>query len=403
MSKRRVFDINFPADPPASPAPSAPAIPAAASSPEAAKSEGAKSEMGKPGMGKPEGASVAEARRGPMATAISENAEALKARAVAEQNIRAENDRLAHEFVRLKKLGLVVDRIPLDQIATSKLVRDRALSRDPELEELKSSIRSIGLSNPIRVEESADGAYQLVQGFRRLSAYRALFEETGESDFASIPAGLIAKGETLQGLYRRMVDENLVRRDISFAEMAQLALSYAQDPETGCDLVEEAVGHLYASAGRQKRSYIRHFAEMLEMIGDELRFAEAIPRALGLDLKKKLSEDDSLAAVLVQALQRGAAQTAEAELLILRGFLSGPTGAGASATQSEIAAGQAKAGLAKTTLRCAVPSGTVRCQARDGRIELAMERDFSVIDRYRLETAITAFFAALEQTDTPDQ
>jgi ParB family chromosome partitioning protein len=335
-----------------------------------------------------------------MATAISENAEALKARAAAEQNIRAENDRLAHEFVRLKKLGLVVDRIPLDQISTSKLVRDRAITRDPELEELKSSIRSIGLSNPIRVEEAADGAYQLVQGFRRLSAYRALFEETGESDFATIPAGLIARGETLQGLYRRMVDENLVRRDISFAEMAQLALSYAQDPGTGCDLVEEAVGHLYASAGRQKRSYIRHFAELLEIIGGELRFAEAIPRALGLDLKKKLAEDDSLAAALVQALQQDAAQTAEGELAILRGFLSGTTGAGASS--GAVSESQAKAGVAKTTLRCAVPSGTVRCQARDGRVELAMDRDFSVIDRYRLETAITAFFAALEQTDPLD-
>ncbi len=391
MSKRRVFDINFPADPPASPAPSQPAAPA----PDATKTGATRAEASKP-----EVASVAEARRGPMATAISENAEALKARAAAEQNIRAENDRLAHEFVRLKKLGLVVDRIPLDQISTSKLVRDRAITRDPELEELKSSIRSIGLSNPIRVEEAADGAYQLVQGFRRLSAYRALYEETGESDFASIPAGLIARGETLQGLYRRMVDENLVRRDISFAEMAQLALSYAQDPETGCDLVEEAVGHLYASAGRQKRSYIRHFAELLEIIGGELRFAEAIPRALGLDLKKKLAEDDSLAAALVQALQQDAAQTAEGELAILRGFLSGTTGAGASS--GAVSESQAKAGVAKTTLRCAVPSGTVRCQARDGRVELAMDRDFSVIDRYRLETAITAFFAALEQTDPLD-
>jgi ParB family transcriptional regulator, chromosome partitioning protein len=403
MSKRRVFDINFPADPPASPAPSRPAAPA----PDASETGTGKMGTGKMGTGKtdvskPEMASVAEARRGPMATAISENAEALKARAVAEQNIRAENDRLAHEFVRLKKLGLVVDRIPLDQISTSKLVRDRAISRDPDLEELKSSIRSIGLSNPIRVEEAAGGAYQLVQGFRRLSAYRALFEETGESDFATIPAGLIARGETLQGLYRRMVDENLVRRDISFAEMAQLALSYAQDPETGCDLVEEAVGHLYASAGRQKRSYIRHFAELLEMIGGELRFAEAIPRSLGLELKKKLAEDDSMAAALAQALQREAAQTAEAELLILRGFLSGSTGAAAGAVPGGGSESQAKPGVAKTTLRCAVPSGTVRCQARDGRVELAMDRDFSVIDRYRLETAITAFFAALEQTDSGD-
>jgi ParB family chromosome partitioning protein len=337
-----------------------------------------------------------------MATAISENAEALKARAVAEQNIRAENDRLAHEFVRLKALGLVVDRIPLDQISTSKLVRDRATSRDPELEELQASIRSIGLSNPIRVEEEADGSYQLIQGFRRLSAYRALYAETGAEEFAAIPAGLIAKGQDLQGLYRRMVDENLVRRDISFAEMAQLALSYAQDPDTGCDLVEDAVSHLYASAGRQKRNYIRHFAELLDMIGTCLQFAEAIPRALGLELKKRLSEEEPLAEELRQVLQNTPRPDAEAELAVLRGFLSGSLGSAEAGRSAGMTGGQAKTGVAKTTLRCAVPSGTVRCQARDGRIELAMERDFSVIDRYRLETAIAAFFAALEEGEASD-
>lgn len=380
MSKRRVFDINFPADP-------APKTAAASPAPEVSKEDGP---------------AVSESRRGPMATAISENAEALKARAVAEQNIRAENDRLAHEFVRLKKLGLVVDRIPLEQISTSKLVRDRATARDPELEELQASIRSIGLSNPIRVEEEADGRYQLIQGFRRLSAYRALYAETGAAEFAAIPAGLIAKGQDLQGLYRRMVDENLVRRDISFSEMAQLALSYAQDPETGCDLVEEAVSHLYASAGRQKRSYIRHFAELLDLIGAHLQFAEAIPRALGLELKKRLSEDEHLAAELGLILQNSPRPNAEAELAVLRGFLSGSLGRSVAARPTDVAGSQAKTGIAKTTLRCAVPSGTVRCQARDGRIELAMERDFSVIDRYRLETAIAAFFAALEEGETSD-
>ena len=263
MSKRRVFDINFPSD---TPEPAAAPVPAGT-----------------------DGAPAPETRRGPMATAISENADALRVRADAEQRIRAENDRLAHEFVRLKKLGLVVDRIALDQIKTTKLTRDRSQSRDPELDELITSIRSLGLSNPIRVEQDGDG-YQLVQGFRRLSAYRALYRESGDELYASIPAGLVATGETLQGLYRRMVDENLVRRDISFAEMAQLALSYVQDDATESTTLDQAISTLYASTGRQKRSYVRHFAELLEWIGDDLNFAETIPRALGLDLKKRLAK-----------------------------------------------------------------------------------------------------------------
>ena len=166
MSKRRVFDIDFPEDSPA-PAPAEP-----------------------PRQNTAEGSGSGAARRGPMATAIPENADALRQRAEAEKTIRAENDRLANEFVRLKKLGLVVDRIPLGKIRTDKLVRDRSVSRDPELYELKDSIRSIGLSNPIRGEEDG-GVYQLGTGFRRLSAYRALLEATGDDRLADLPARLV--------------------------------------------------------------------------------------------------------------------------------------------------------------------------------------------------------------------
>jgi len=52
-------------------------------------------------------------RRGPMAAAVRENAEAVRERAETEAAVRDENDRLAHEHVRLKKLGLIVDLIPL--------------------------------------------------------------------------------------------------------------------------------------------------------------------------------------------------------------------------------------------------------------------------------------------------
>ncbi|MFV1463710.1 MULTISPECIES: ParB/RepB/Spo0J family partition protein [unclassified Phaeobacter] len=380
MSKRRMFDIDFPSDP----------TPA---TPEAASPAPVDPHPGAPELETKSAFRSGEARRGPMATAISENAEALRTRAEVEQNIRAENDRLAHEFVRLKTLGLVVDRIPLDLISTSKLIRDRAVNRDPELEELKESIRDLGLSNPIRVEEDGEG-YQLVQGFRRLSAYRALYEETGEEQFRLIPAGLVARGETLQGLYRRMVDENLVRRDISFAEMAQLALSYSQDPETDSDSVEDSVALLYASAGRQKRSYIRHFAELLELIGEELSYAEAIPRALGLDLKKHLLENPATLEPLRQRLRERSFSSAEEELAVLRQALKAPASDVREASTSQ------RAGMAKTTLRCSVPAGTVRCLARDGRIEMAMERDFSAVDQRRLEAAITAFFDALDGDQT---
>ena len=375
MSKRRMFDIEFPSEV---------TVPA-----------GTAVEGGK------EVAAKKDQRRGPMATAISENAEALRARAEAEKHIRAENDRLAHEFVRLKKLGLVVDHIPLDAIQMTKLTRDRSRNSDPDLQELKTSIQTIGLSNPIRVEEVDDG-YELVQGFRRWSAYKELYDETGDEAFARIPAGLLAKGETLSGLYRRMVDENLVRRDISFAEMAQLAISFADDPETDCEDLEEAVSVLFASAGRQKRVYIRNFAELLSLTSGQLKFPEALPRALGLDLRKILLEDEVAQQELMRKLTAVPVETGDVELKLLRDFAQ-QYRAGKALEQKQIqetavsveGPTSAIAG-AKTSLRCVVPAGTVRCLARDGKVEMMIEQDFSAVEKHRLETAIQAFFAALE-------
>lgn len=355
MKKRRMFDIDFPSDEP---------VPA-----------------GTPAENQ------AESRRGPMAAAISENADALRVRSEAEQAIRDENDRLAHEHVRLKKQGLITDLIPIDEIRTTKLTRDRRTERDPDLDELKDSIRAIGLSNPIRVE-ATEGGYELVQGFRRLSAFRSLFEETGDEAFAKIPAGFVASGEALEGLYRRMVDENLVRRDISFAEMAQLALAYTKDEATLCDDLDDAIARLYASAGRQKRNYIRHFATVLEGIGSHLKFPENIPRSLGLQLEKRLSTEPGAASKIRAALTASFASTPDQELNVLRVQATPPPKGKASRASST--------GAAKTTLRLAVPAGTVRCAARNGKVELAMDRDFSEVDRHRLEQAISAFFDALD-------
>lgn len=356
MIKRRTFDIDFPSDDP---------VPAG---------------------------TEREARRGPMAAAITENADALRSRQEAETAIRAENDRLAHELVRLKKLGLVTDLLPLDLIHANKLTRDRTSDRDSEMDELKASIRDVGLSNPIRVEMTDDGTYELVQGFRRLTAYRELYAETGEEKFSTIPAGLIAKGETLETLYRRMVDENLVRRDISFAEMAVLARSYMQDPETSATSVDQAIANLFQSAGRQKRVYIRNFAALLDRIGLHLSHAHTIPRALGLDVLKRMEREPGAATMLSRILVAQPDRTDAEELAILRDFANG-TG---QAVARRPARGPGNPG-AKTTLRVARGEDVARCVATHGRMELRMERDFSAIDRHKLEQAIEAFLTALDE------
>ena len=281
MSRRRTFDVVLPEDIPTEPAP----LPR---------------------------------RRGPMATAIGEASGALRERARMQDELRAENDALAHELVRLRGLGLVAEEIPLGAIRSDKLVRDRTVGAPLDVEDLVASIREVGLSNPIRVEAREDGDYELVQGLRRLTAYRALHERTGEDRWSSIPAAVFPRGETLATLYRRMVDENLVRSDLSFAEMAMLAQAYARDGVDGCADLNEAVNTLYASAAPQKRSYIRRFAGLLDVLGPVLRRPEGISRALGLAVADKLEAKPAERDPLLAELK--AADGPDEEMTILKEF-----------------------------------------------------------------------------------
>lgn len=337
-------------------------------------------------------APVEPPRRGPMAAAITETGEATRHRADVEAEIRAENDALAHEFVRLKKLGLITDMIPVAGVHVSKLVRDRSQRQQPEVDDLVTSIRAVGLSNPIRVERSPDGGYELVEGWRRLTAFRTLLTQTGDDRWANIPASLVPPGETVESLYRRMVDENLVRKDISWAEMARLARAYAEDGIGGCEDLDQAVNHLFASTNPQKRSYIRRFALLLTRLEKHLEHPEAIPRALGLSLAHRLELDPALVTQIVQALRNAPRRSAEEEVRILQD-LDRAEPAPISPRGNPGRGRPAKRG--KTVLRLPLPAGEVKCTASAGKIELQLDRDFSTVERGRLEAAIEAFFREL--------
>lgn len=327
-------------------------------------------------------------RRGPMAAAIVENAEALQATAAAAEAIRTENDALAHELVALREAGHVVQSVPLDQIHTYMLVRDRIPGEDAELEDLVTSIRDLGLSNPIRVLPRPDGrGFELVQGYRRLSAFRRLRAETGQGAWATIPA-LVLPGEVdVAGLYRRMVDENVVRKDLSFAEMAHAAANYAADPGTEANDLGEAVAALFQSAPYSKRSYIRSFAYLLDRIGDALAYPTEVPRALGVALAREIKTRPEIVAQLRAALADWDQRSIQDELDVLRRHV-------ATDEMGEVAAPKSKAKRAgqgaqtKTTFHIRSQAGQVKCTAGPGRLEIKADRDFSSIDRARLEQAI---------------
>ncbi|MGI9510697.1 MAG: ParB/RepB/Spo0J family partition protein [Geminicoccaceae bacterium] len=339
--------------------------------------------------------SPAPARRGPMASAITDNADSLKERRTLEEKIRRENDELAHQHVRLRGLGLVLELIPLDHIDSEKLTRDRSVTIDLELDDLVISIRELGLSNPIRAEKKDDDRYELIQGYRRLEAYRRLWLETKDDRFTKIPVATVPPGDDLDVSYRKMVDENLVRKDISFAEMAELARAYAKDPATPEFNVDKAVTVLFKATAYQKRSYIRAFAELLESIGDHLKFPQLIPRNLGLDLRRAV-DDEIKRTTLIRLLDQAPTRTASEELDLLRQFAVAP-GRKDQAEPFTAETKEPKKQRSKHSFAFTAPAQSGHCTAAKGRLELRADCDFSSIETQKIEKAIAAFFEALNQ------
>ncbi len=368
--KRRMFDIDLPEDPGTAVAETFPAGKVSETSP----------------------------RRGPMATAISETADATRERQEIEAQIRSENDALAHEHVRLKRLGLVVELVPLDLVEMTKLVRDRKKGPDFELAELKASIAELGLSNPVRLEARADGRFELIQGYRRLSAYRELLDETGDADrYGRIPAAVSQPGDDLEALYRKMVDENLVRKDISFAEMAMLALDYAADPGTAITDPDKAVAVLFKSAGYQKRSYIRTFMAVVERLGQDLLFPQDIPRALGIALARRLEEVDGLAAQIQAELKGWENRSVADEMAVLRRYAGEAAEAEVGIPAVSPTVRVDKPAKAKTSFQFDRKDGRGKCVAAVGKLEIQLDRDFTTIDRRRLEQAVRLMLDQLDE------
>ena len=345
-----------------------------------------------------EEAATTAPRRGPMASAIAENAEALQARAAAIAAIRDENDALAHEFVALREAGQVISMVPLEDVHTHLLVRDRLPAEDEELADLVTSIRELGLSNPIRLADRGDGTgYELIQGFRRLSAYRQLQAE-GQGDWSTIPALVLPASQDISSLYRRMVDENVIRKDLSFAEMAQAAMNYASDPGTDAHDLKTAVARLFQSAPYSKRSYIRAFARVMEVLGPTLCYPTEIPRVLGVRLAQEIDSEPGIVGRIKDDLRDWENRSITDELGVLRRYvgLDQYELPDESAKPAKAKARGADAGKTKTTFDLRTRAGRVKCTAAVGRLEIKIDRDFSTMDRARLERAVAALIDGLD-------
>ncbi|NOE35878.1 ParB N-terminal domain-containing protein [Ruegeria sp. HKCCD7318] len=223
-------------------------------------------------------------------------------------------EELSGELRAARAEGRLVQDLLLDAIEETYLVRDRMAADDADMEALKESLKARGQQTPIEVVELTEGQYGLISGWRRMTALRALVQETGEARFETVCA-FLRQPQSASDAYVAMVEENEIRVGLSYYERARIV---ARAAEQGVYPDETAaLRGLFASASRAKRSKIGSFVTIYHALDDHLRFASAIPERLGLSIAKVLKENPKAARVLAKTLDDAVAVTGGGELSVL--------------------------------------------------------------------------------------
>ncbi len=152
----------------------------------------------------------------------------------------------SHDSTHHKKIGGVAE-IMLDDI-DSNPYQPRTIFDKESLEELASSIREIGIIQPITVRKSIDGRYQLISGERRLRAARL----TGLN---RIPAYLREVED--QNVLEMALVENIQREDLDAIE---IAISYQRLIEE-CNLTQESLSQRVG----KKRATVANYLRLLKL------------------------------------------------------------------------------------------------------------------------------------------
>ncbi len=330
---------------------------------------------------------------GPMGAAVREAAESLQETTEAKVEQRRQNAEDAKKFRAAEAEGRVLVTVPLAEVSTSDLPRDRleldAVAASDEMEELKSSIRERGQKEPIELYRDAAGGLQLKKGWRRFTALSQLWAETQDDKFATVIARLEAGEGDRIGRYVDMVEENVVRENLTFAEMAQVAITAARDEGVEGDEADAMVQRLYGSLHKTKRSYVRAFVYLLEELGDALKWPKSVSRNLGVDVSRGLRAGQG-ADELKAELQGCFEETEQAR--VLSEYV---------ARLDKSAPGKAKARAPKAQEKFEFRVGGLKVTARKGECRIVGKDDFAAVPKDRLERAIKAFEAALKGDGKP--
>ncbi len=214
--------------------------------------------------------------------------------------------------------GRLIQSIPLEDIDLTYLVRDRIVADPEELQVLVSSIRERGQQSPVEVIDCGGDAsprYGLISGWRRITALKLLSAE--DQKFGKVQA-LVRSPETSSDAYVAMIEENEIRVGLSFYERARIVVKAMEEgvyPNT-----KLALQSLYKNVSRAKRSKIKSFMTVVEVLDGVLKFPSHIGERLGLEMAQHCAEHGG--AVLHDAVDHTSYETAAEEQDLLRAALA---------------------------------------------------------------------------------
>lgn len=243
------------------------------------------------------------------------------ARVAGETSVNAAFEEVSRELSSARSEGRLVLRLPLDKIEVTWLMRDRThpgTSEDPEFMALLDSLRRNGQRSPIEVVGIGHDGYGLISGWRRLTALRRLYEESGDERFATVLA-FLRQPASSEEAYVAMVEENEIRLGLSYYERARIA---AKSVEAGVyPNTKAALQSLFASASRAKRSKIGSFLALYRILGDRVHFPQALTERMGLSLARILDADETAQKRLRERLENSKPASPEAEQSLFSAFI----------------------------------------------------------------------------------
>lgn len=222
---------------------------------------------------------------------------------------------LSESLTRAREEGRMVVELPLDQIVTDHLVRDRVVVEDSEMQVLKASLRARGQQTPIEVMPLGAGHYGLISGWRRCRALSEIATEDSQDPGRAPVLALLRRPEEASEAYLAMVEENEIRVDLSYFERARIVAKAVQEGVFASE--RTALQELFRAASRAKRSKIGSFLPVVRALDGHVRFPQVLSERLGLTLSQALTEDPGFAARLTDALDAAQVDSPEAETAAL--------------------------------------------------------------------------------------